>query len=105
MGAVFTAPNLENVIVYPNPFKPTDGKSKTGTWDQGIFFGNLTKGAEIKIFTISGDFVHSFEKTDSYSGRYQWEVGDNLASGIYIYLITNPDDKTDKASGKFAIIK
>jgi len=105
MGVVYAASNLDNVIVYPNPFKPTDGESKTGTWGQGIFFGNLTKGAEIKIFTISGDFVDSFEKTDSYSGRYQWEVGDNLASGIYIYLITNPDDKTDKASGKFAIIK
>jgi len=105
MGAVYAASNLDNVIVYPNPFKPTDGESKTGTWSQGIFFGNLTKGAEIKIFTISGDFVGSFEKTDSYSGRYQWEVGDNLASGIYIYLITNPDDKTDKATGKFAIIK
>jgi hypothetical protein len=105
MGVVFASSNLDNVAVYPNPFKPTDGNSETGTWDQGIYFGGLAPEVEVQIFTIAGELVDSFDKTEIYSGRYQWKVPEDTASGVYIYLLKNTDDDGDKTSGKFAIIK
>jgi len=55
---------------------------------------------------VSGELVFEHEETDS-SGMYGWDIvnsqGTKVASGVYIYLITN--DRGEKKTGKLAIIK
>jgi len=85
--------------VYPNPFKPSLGHTK-------IFFANLTSRAKVQIFDVSGDLVYEEEK-DTPTGELGWDVknskGEPIASGVYIYLITNNSGQTKK--GKLAIIR
>ncbi|MCK4523086.1 S8 family peptidase, partial [Candidatus Aerophobetes bacterium] len=90
--------NLESVIVYPNPFRPGVSHTK-------ITFAGLTLKATIRIFTLAGELV----KKQDVSGQYSWDWnvkntgGDELARGIYIWVVTNPAG--EKRTGKIAIIK
>ncbi len=92
------AANLESLIVYPNPFKPGVGHTR-------ITFAGLTLKATIRIFTLTGELV----KKQDVSGQYSWDWdvkntdGDELARGIYIWVVTNPAG--EKRTGKIAIIK
>jgi len=92
------AANLESLIVYPNPFKPGVGHTR-------ITFAALTEQATIRIFTLAGELV----KKQDVSGQYSWDWdvkntdGDELARGIYIWVVTNPAG--EKRTGKIAIIK
>ena len=104
------APNLTRVIVYPNPFKPYDGNDDTGKPynglpNTGITFGNLTAEVTIQIFDLSGNLVR--EERVLNQASYQWDAkngeGEEVASGVYIYLITNSSGK--KASGKLGIVR
>ena len=96
------APDLDSVIVYPNPFKPNDKVPETGDC-RGIIFDQLTENATLKIFNLAGELV--YEKS-GITGKVQWnaknESGKEVASGVYIYLIT---DSGKKASGKLVIIR
>ncbi len=87
--------SLNNVLVFPNPCLVYKGQRR-------ITFTNLTKEATIRIFNIKEEMIERLEENDG-DGRYEWEIPKNLASGIYIYLITN--DKGDKKIGKIGIIK
>lgn len=40
---------------------------------------------------------------DTESNTYTWKIPQNLASGVYIYLITN--NQGQKAMGKIGVIK
>ncbi|MEW6606086.1 MAG: T9SS type A sorting domain-containing protein [bacterium] len=94
------SPHLPAKIpVYPNPFIPSKHNSITFG---GINEGRLTKEVTIKIFTIAGELVDKIERTDC-NGQIQWTLSHNLASGIYIYLITNPQG--EQAKGKLGIIR
>jgi len=90
--------NLESLIVYPNPFRPALGHTR-------IIFAALTEQATIRIFNIAGQLV----KKQDVSGEYSWDWdvkntdGDELARGIYIWVVTNPAG--EKRTGKIAIIK
>jgi hypothetical protein len=98
--------DLSKVIVYPNPYKPGTGKNYDRSG--GILFDNLTQKAKIKIYTIVGNLVREMNKDDM-NKTYQWnaenDYGAKVASGVYIYIITNPDKSKDKAKGKIAIIR
>jgi spore germination protein YaaH len=91
------AENLENIVVYPNPFKPNMEVNK-------VTFSNLTKDSKIRIYTITGKLVIK-EKVDSID--YFWNLknkdGRDVALGIYIYYISN--DNGERKIGKIAIIK
>ncbi|MBI4802204.1 MAG: hypothetical protein HY796_06735 [Elusimicrobia bacterium] len=102
------AENLNNIRIYPNPYKPNDGKDDTGKpynpYDSssGIIFNNLTQAAKIEIYTITGQSVWK-KTTNDTSGKVQWDAknsgGEEVASGGYIALII------DTASGQKAIKK
>ncbi|MCB4791322.1 MAG: Ig-like domain-containing protein [Elusimicrobia bacterium] len=104
------AADLSNVIVYPNPYKygVTNYDGADSVKDK-INIKNLTARAKIKLYNIAGELVNDYEKDDATSGTLQWDMknkdGNKLASGVYIYYITNPDNSTHKAVGKFSIIK
>ena len=95
-------PGLDNVKVYPNPYKPGSG----GLFDaSGIFFVGLTGETKIKIYNIAGELV--LEQDNNEYPDYEWNIrnkkGKKVASGVYIYLITN--DRGNKKIGKFTIVK
>jgi hypothetical protein len=70
-----------------------------------IKFEGMPGGSMIKIFTISGHEIKELS-ADS-TGLALWdrtnEGGELVASGVYIYLIIDPQGNT--SSGKLAIIK
>lgn len=91
--------------VAPNPFKPNDGKQETGV--DKIVFGNLKSGARVRIYTISGELVK--ESGIILDGECQWkwdvknEYGENVGSGVYIYVIFCGDDVS--VIDKIAVIR
>lgn len=109
------ATDLSNVVVFPNPFKPYDGKAETGSYDTGIIFTNLTPTAEIFIYTIAAELVkkHKMEgiTDDEKEGKWKWDVrnddGERLASGVYIFVVKDENVKVgkDKFVGKLCVIR
>jgi len=84
--------------VYPNPWRSDKHSGNP------ITFGQLVVGGTIKIFTMSGHEVKEIPVTGS---TMPWDLTNNsgakVASGIYMYLIT--DGQGNKGKGKVAVIK
>ncbi len=93
--------NLNAIRVFPNPWR---GDRHTSA---NITFDNLSTGAEIKIFTVSGQSVRTLMPSSSAPDSVAWDrkndSGDAVASGIYIYSVK--DSSGSKAKGKVVIIK
>jgi hypothetical protein len=93
----FPAPQLDEVIAYPNPFNRNRGHDE-------IVFTGLTTDATISIYTTSGELVCRF----SYPERLSWhwdtqnEAGEKVARGTYLYVVTTPSGQS--RTGKFAIL-
>ncbi len=95
------ASDYDDLIIYPNPYK----SRHSGLGVEGITFENLTENTNVSIYTIVGSLVWKAEDIDD--NKVTWgldnQSGMPVASGVYIYVITN--DQNDKLSGKIAIIK
>jgi len=93
------ASTLENLIVYPNPFRPSRGHT-------GVIFEWLTPDVRIRIFTISGELVVDSGELWN-QRRWIWDArnkeGKEVAQGIYIYFVTN--SAGERKIGKIAVIK
>jgi hypothetical protein len=91
--------NLSKVYFYPNPLR-------LSLADKKITFVNLADYTKLKIFTISGELVYEEEK-ETPNGILYWygrnNSGEEVASGVYIYLISN--NNGEKKTGKIAVIK
>jgi hypothetical protein len=88
-----------SVRVYPSPWR---ADHNTGT---PIHFDGLPITSTVKIFTISGEWVRTLttQGTMATWSDLANDKGDKVASGIYIYLVT--DGQGGKTRGKFAIIR
>ena len=90
---------LSGVRVYPNPWRRSRDLGNTT-----VHFDPLPADAHVKIFSISAHLVRDLGISN---GRASWDVknddGDNAASGIYIYLIT--DSQGNKERGKLVVIQ
>ena len=90
--------DLSNVVVYPNPYDVRKHSVPQ------VKFANTTDPATVKIFTVSGHFVR---KIEAVAGVATWDLkndsGDNVASGLYIYMITNRTGQ--KARGQVAVVR
>lgn len=68
-----------------------------------VTFASLPQNTTLKIYTILGEFV--FEKNE-FVDNYRWDLKNNegkkVASGIYIYLL---EDGQDKKVGKLGVIR
>jgi hypothetical protein len=97
-AAIAVSPAPGAVRVFPNPWKSNVHASLPVTFD------SLPPNATIKIFTVSGRIVKTLEAS---SGSTTWDRtndgGDKVASGIYLYSIT--DVLGNETSGKLAIVK
>jgi hypothetical protein len=91
--------DLSSSYLYPNPVRISLGHNK-------VTFENLTNNVIIRIFKTNGDLIREINATDT-NGAVIWNLtndnGNKVASGIYIYLITN--DSSQKFKGKLAIIR
>ncbi len=101
-GETLTEPDLQNIMVYPNPAKSSD---------EELTFARLTAEAEISIYTLDMRFLKRLKTSDK-NGGVKWDIHDeqgrNLPSGIYWYHVTGKDDNgnTVKANeSKFVIIR
>ncbi|MBU0580278.1 MAG: T9SS type A sorting domain-containing protein, partial [Candidatus Margulisbacteria bacterium] len=99
------ATNLSGLKVYPNPYRPDDGNISTGDDNSRfITFEGLTDTSKIKIYTISGELVRVL---DEGTAIVEWQADnmddEKVASGIYIYIITDKDG--NKKMGRITIIR
>ena len=90
--------DLKGTRAYPNPWRSNQDAGVSVTFDQ------MTLDATVKIFTLSGHWVKTLS---SANGAVKWDLtndtGEKVASGMYIYLVTNPQGQKQK--GKLVVIK
>ncbi len=94
-----TAPaqDLENIIVFPNPVRPSFGGE--------VRIEGLTSNTNVKITDIVGNLV--YEETTT-GGSISWDTTafgrHRVASGVYLILITRPQAEETQVS-KLMIIR
>ena len=97
---------LTKVYAVPNPFHGSSGFTGSGGEEDAIGFYGLPRRCTIKIFSYAGQLVETLEHdADLYSTAW-FQISRNdqdIASGIYVYVITTPDG--DKATGKLIVVK
>lgn len=97
---------LADIYAYPNPALKIhqtitiDGRNDT----------HLPKGTNVKILDVAGNLVYEtnvVEGQELQGGKVVWNkknlAGNNVASGIYIVLLSN-DDGSETATAKIAIV-
>lgn len=98
-SGVAAAGNLDNVRVYPVPFKPNGGNPdqgkpySSGDPASGIIFDNLAANTSIKIYTMTGRLVAKLTSSGA-AGLVRWDArnddGRDVASGGYFAVIEAP---------------
>ncbi|GGG21473.1 ABC transporter substrate-binding protein [Dokdonia pacifica] len=78
------AEDLEEVVVYPNPVRPT--------FNGEVTIEGLTARTNVKITDITGNLVY---EENTVGGSITWDTRafgrHRVASGVYLILITGPD--------------
>jgi len=89
--------DVSGAIAYPVPYKASFANGGV------IHFKGLGSQASIRIYTASGHRIFDHQVT---SDTYDWNIknssGENVASGVYFYVIESPNGKKD---GKLIIIQ
>jgi len=89
--------DLSAARVFPNPWRAARG-------DGPITFDQMSANSTVKIFTVSSRWVKTLSAP---GGSVSWDLtndsGEKVASGLYLYLIT--DSQGNKTRGKLAIIR
>jgi len=88
--------NLDSLRIVPIPFKP---HSEPG--HDAIHFQGLTADATVRIYDLSGTLVFGPETDNDGDGHLAWDA--EVASGVYIYLVTTPDGEVKK--GRLSVIR
>ena len=88
--------SLDSLRVVPIPFKPHSDPAH-----DAIHFQGLTANATVKVYDLSGVLVFGPETDNDGDGHLAWDA--EVASGIYIYLVTTTDGEVKK--GKLSIIR
>jgi len=106
------APNLEKVLVVPNPYRATEEWDVGGSHD--IHFVNLPERARIKIFTVAGDLVRVIDHDARPVGNdisdvrdfERWNLknasGRDVSSGIYVFRV---ESDAFSYQGRFIVIR
>jgi len=97
LGAFSSASDLSLLTVHPNPARRFRGENMM-TFDH-------IPGAKISIYSVQGALVverHLDDGENSFAWNLKNDSGTDVASGVYIYLISSGGDET---SGKIAVIR
>lgn len=86
--------NLDSLRVGPIPFKPHRNPEH-----DAIHFQGLPANARVRVYDLSGSLV--WTATEDGDGHIAWDA--NVASGIYIYLITTTNGEIKR--GKLSVIR
>ncbi|GEM_PF-3110866 len=92
--------SLDDIYVYPNPFKPGDRKYRSAQGGSGVVIENLPESAEIRVFNISGQLVDEF--THEGDSSIRWEKAEEVSTGVYL-IVVNHDG--DAETIKFAVVR
>ncbi|MCK4643699.1 hypothetical protein KAU32_08685 [bacterium] len=104
--------NLELAHCVPNPF--IYGTADALQENNHMVFVQLTENATITIYDIKGGLIRTIEhsatsETTYGDGGEKWDLmnedGKAIATGLYFYVITNPDDDEDVMKGKLVIVR
>lgn len=98
-------PNVESVIVVPNPYRASE------RWDEPgggrIQFQNLPAVVRVRVYTVAGDLVRDLNKNDASTGNLDWDLkngaGSDISSGIYVYHMESGEGFA--AKGNFVVIR
>ncbi len=126
--AARNAQTVGGIGVYPNPYRANALWDGTFERERKLYFYNLPKNAEIRIYTLAGDlvdeFVHhgeeysgedikwysqfSFGNTVFPGGEHAWDLVSKydqaIATGLYVFTVKDLDS-SDIFHGKFLVIK
>ena len=90
-------PAPEKLTAYPNPYYMTGN---------GIIFTAICPGAELKIYTISGELVRVLHN-DNNNGEITWDAKNEdksiVASGIYMYVTKSSSGRN--VQGKVGVVR
>ncbi|NLO90769.1 MAG: hypothetical protein GX410_02085, partial [Elusimicrobia bacterium] len=82
------ASNLENVLIYPNPFFPNQGQIY-------MYFDRIPAGTKLRLYTLSG--VKAWETQKSGVSPITWDgrnsSGEKMASGVYLAVLEGGGEK------------
>lgn len=105
---------MEDIRVVPNPYIFFSTYEVAGE-QRRIMFTNLPPDGEIRIYTVSGQFVQEIDYgPDDLAGNGDlfWDLssreGNDVLSGLYIFIVKATDSETGeevKKMGKFVIIR
>ena len=100
-----TEAELSEVRVVPNPYV-VNAAWETARNVRRMQFMFLPPVCDILVYTIRGELVTTINHTDG-TGSENWNItsdsNQDLAFGVYIYIVQTPDGK--EHVGKFALIK
>jgi hypothetical protein len=85
--------DLEQVLAFPNPFIIDDS-------DDRLSF-NFGESGQVRIFNAAGELVRETTVITPWDGKN--EAGEDVASGVYIFVIT--DRGGNVAKGKFLLVR
>ena len=98
--------DLSRVRVVPNPYRVGSGFKEEEHLRQ-LRFTNLPEECTIRIFSLTGEKVTSFDHRDNVSGNAFWDMrsinNQEIAPGLYIFHVEAPN--SDPVVGKFAVIR
>jgi hypothetical protein len=98
VNVTFLPGEFSGARVFPNPWRSDRNPPPTMTFDR------MPPNSTVKIYTVSGRFVKTLSAP---AGSVSWDLkndsGDNVGSGLYIYIIS--DGSNANKRGQLAIIR
>ena len=96
--------------VYPNPYKPNSlGEYGMSSYGDGVVFADVVKNFKLKIFNVAGELIYTKDVISDANDNYFWDTkcdnGAKAASGVYIFIVEDTNDSSNKTKGKFSIIR
>lgn len=96
-----TTAGTEELVVYPNPLKPSEGH-------QEMIFANLPEQTRrIGLYSFIGERIYETEISQGASSEYRLDIksqGLKVPSGLYIYMVKDDKSRVLK-SGKVVVVQ
>jgi hypothetical protein len=96
------------IEVYPNPYRANAIWDGLGERERKPYFNNLPANSQIRIYTLAGDLVDTFEHHNPDYGEHSWDMiserDQPVATGMYIAAVKDLDTGQVRIT-KFLVIK